>query len=367
VSRAGTGNRGGRPAAATREEVLELARDRYLSGRRVDLTELAAALGLGRATLYRWFGSREALLGEVIVEAFETLVARAAERIDPVGGDGLLALCDALNQSLARSTALRRFVESEPEVALRLLTAVDGPVQPRTVAAMQRLIEREMRAGRLQGPADPGTLAYAIVRLAEAFLYGDAAAGVRGDVVRLHSVEAALLGVMEPGWTDVSPSPPPPRFSLRALAASDGPELRRILATPEIRSRWGETPDGFPFEDDDAARFTIRAGGRVVGLIQYYEILDPQYRHATIDLFLEAGWQGQGIGTAAIRRIVERLLAAGHHRITIDPAADNLPAIRACAAAGFRAVGVLRAYERDAEGSGFHDGLLMEYAVRGAE
>jgi len=42
---------------------------------------------------------------------------------------------------------------------------------------------------------DPATLAYAIVRLAEAFLYNDATAALRGDVDRLREIEAALLGV----------------------------------------------------------------------------------------------------------------------------------------------------------------------------
>ncbi len=185
---------GGRPAAATPEEVLALARARYLAGERIDLTELAGVLGLGRATLYRWFGSRERLLGRVIADEFEALFDTWVARLEPRGGSGVLALCDALNRSLVRSTALRRFVESEPEVALRLLTDSHGPVQPRTVAAMERVIAREVEAGRLRAPADPGTLAYAIVRLAEAFLYGDAAAGIRGDVERLHAVQAALLG-----------------------------------------------------------------------------------------------------------------------------------------------------------------------------
>jgi aminoglycoside 6'-N-acetyltransferase len=53
----------------------------------------------------------------------------------------------------------------------------------------------------------------------------------------------------------------------------------------------------------------------------------------------------------------------GHHRITIDPAAANAAAIRAYEKAGFRTVGVLRSYERDPDGTGWHDGLLMEYVT----
>ena len=52
-----------------------------------------------------------------------------------------------------------------------------------------------MRAGTYEPPVEPATLGYAIVRLAEAFLFNDAAAGMRGDVDRLRDVEAAILGV----------------------------------------------------------------------------------------------------------------------------------------------------------------------------
>ncbi|MBV9422920.1 MAG: GNAT family N-acetyltransferase, partial [Solirubrobacterales bacterium] len=45
---------------------------------------------------------------------------------------------------------------------------------------------------------------------------------------------------------------------------------------------------------------------------------------------------------------------------TIDPAAANAAAIRAYEKAGFTRVGVMRGYERDVDGNGWHDGLLME-------
>jgi hypothetical protein len=90
---------------------------------------------------------------------------------------------------------LRRFVEQEGAAALRLLTSSTGAVQCRGVALITQMIAAEVAAGRYEPPADPETLAYAIVRLCEAFLYNDAAFGIRGDHERLREVEAALLGV----------------------------------------------------------------------------------------------------------------------------------------------------------------------------
>ena len=185
----------GRPAAATREEVLATALHHYLRGRRVDLRAIAAELGLGRTTIYRWFGSREELIGQVLFLAAEPLLREARATARGRGGRVLLDTFDRFNRSLADAPALRRFVDAERDAALRIITSGGGALQPRIVAAIQEIIDDEVRTGGYDPPVDTSTLAYAIVRLAEAFLFNDAAAGMRGDVDRLREVEAALLAV----------------------------------------------------------------------------------------------------------------------------------------------------------------------------
>ncbi len=49
----------------TREDAINLARARFISGERVEMQVLAAELDIGRTTLYRWVGEREQLLEEV--------------------------------------------------------------------------------------------------------------------------------------------------------------------------------------------------------------------------------------------------------------------------------------------------------------
>jgi len=88
--------------------------------------------------------------------------------------------------------------EEEHERALRILTSSGGVVQPRIVACIEGQIRAEVTAGQFAPPFPADVLAYAIVRLGEAFLYNDALAGIRGDTERLRQVEAALLGVREP-------------------------------------------------------------------------------------------------------------------------------------------------------------------------
>jgi AcrR family transcriptional regulator len=188
----------GRPPAASRDEVLELAMRRYLRGERVDVQAIAAELGLGRATIYRWFGSREDLIGQVLVRAAEPLLEDARAKARGRGARALLDTFDRFNRSLAAARALRQFVDQEREAALRIITAGRGAVQPRIVAGIQSVIEEEVRSGAYAPPVEPATLAYAIVKLAEAFLFNDSVAELRADVDRLREVEAALLGVSAP-------------------------------------------------------------------------------------------------------------------------------------------------------------------------
>ena len=113
-------------------------------------------------------------------------------------------------------------------------------------------------------------------------------------------------------------------------------------------------------DDPDTHYLVIEYGGRVVGAIQWAAETDPDYRHASIDIYLDPSVHGRGLGADAVRTLARHLITVeGHHRLVIDPAADNEPAIRCYGKVGFRPVGIMRRYERGPEG-GWHDGLLMD-------
>ncbi len=152
---------------------------------------------------------------------------------------------------------------------------------------------------------------------------------------------------------------------LTPTTEADAPALRAIHSSPEV-ARWWERPEpGFPMHDEpDATRFTIWHEGEIAGLIQYSEETEPKYRHASMDIFLGGAFQRRGIGTAAVALLVDHLVHdRGHHRVTIDPAADNEAAVACYAKVGFEPVGIMRKAERDVDGRGWHDSLLMEVVV----
>jgi aminoglycoside 6'-N-acetyltransferase len=157
------------------------------------------------------------------------------------------------------------------------------------------------------------------------------------------------------------------KLLLRPLAAGDEPELIRIHREPAV-ARWWEEPDPrFPWDEPGSPRLTIVYEGSVAGLIQYWEEPEPKYRHAGIDVFVDPPLHGRGIGSAAVGALARALIEQrGHHRITVDPASANLAAVRAYEKAGFESVGVMRRAERDSDGGGWHDSLLMELVVPGS-
>jgi AcrR family transcriptional regulator len=188
--------RPGRPAAATKQAALDLATERFLAGERVDIQAIARELGLARATMHRWFRTREALLGELVAALGEERLRVIRAEVQDTGAPALLETFDRFNRELASNRGLRSLIEHEQERARRILTSGDGVVQPRVVAAIERLIAEEVAAGEFTPALSPDVLAYAIVRLAEAFLYNDAVMGIRGDTDALRAVEKALLGLI---------------------------------------------------------------------------------------------------------------------------------------------------------------------------
>jgi aminoglycoside 6'-N-acetyltransferase len=152
---------------------------------------------------------------------------------------------------------------------------------------------------------------------------------------------------------------------LRPIAPSDRDRIIEIRQLDAVERWWRGNDLGREFDDDMAAddlhQFAIELpNGTVVGMIQFGEEDDPDYRHASIDLFVDPAFHRQGIASDAISTMVKYLFEQKHHhRLVIDPSVENTAAIACYARVGFKPVGVMRAYERRADGT-WSDGLLMD-------
>jgi len=177
----------------TPAEAFRLARRAFLKGERLDMSQLAAELGVSRPTLYRWTGDRDALLVDVIWSLTEELLADATREAQGKGPEYALSVTLGFLHRTAAAAPLRVFLENDGERALRLVTGRHA-VHGRLAEAVRRLIvDTEHRDG-WQAPLDPSTLSYAIVRLGEAFVYNDEINHLEPDLTSARDTIARLIG-----------------------------------------------------------------------------------------------------------------------------------------------------------------------------
>ena len=154
------------------------------------------------------------------------------------------------------------------------------------------------------------------------------------------------------------------RVVLSPATEDDLDAIVALLAEPEVARWWGDYDADRVrrdhLDDAESETYAIEADGEFAGILLIYEESEPEYRHATLDISLRSALHGRGLGREALRVAIDHLARErGHHRFTIDPAADNERAIRCYTAVGFRPVGVLRRHWR-APGGEWRDGLLMD-------
>jgi AcrR family transcriptional regulator len=165
-------------------------------GRRLDMQGLADELRVSRATLFRHVGSREALLGAAMGVLTDCTLDCAASRWEaerPAGELHTPGTGRHINELVSQSKGLRRLLDDEPSLTLRVLTDPLGPVQPRVVAFVESLLRRDVAEFGLVTLAEPDALAYALVRLAESFLYADVLADRSPDVATANRLAQALI------------------------------------------------------------------------------------------------------------------------------------------------------------------------------
>ena len=177
------------PTRATPQSLFDLALQKWTQGERFDLGKMAQELGVNRATVFRWCGSRELLYGEVISRLFEGALAEA---LNEAKGTGPALIADAtrrLMTSLIEHEPLRVFVQQDTEYAMRVLMSKTSTVEQRSAAAIRKALEDAVKQGQIQPEMKLDDLAYLIVRIGESFLYRDA---ITGDPPEIESAITAI-------------------------------------------------------------------------------------------------------------------------------------------------------------------------------
>lgn len=174
-------------------DALRIARRRFLAAERIDMSALAEELGVNRVTLYRWFGSRDRFLVEVIWSLARRTLDEIDAAVDESGAERIVAIVIAFLDAVISNRGMQRWLAEEGEHAMRLLTRHETDFQPRLILAVEGLLREETSRGELSLPVDLHELAYVIVRLIESYTYLDLITGEKPDATRARPILRMLL------------------------------------------------------------------------------------------------------------------------------------------------------------------------------
>jgi len=180
----------GRP---TPLDAFKLARRRFLAAERVDMSALADELQINRVTLYRWVGSREQLLVEILWSLTLGNLASVRAEVRETGSERVVQVVMGFLENVIDNPGMRRLLSEEGDLAMRLLTLREPGFQPRLIDAFEELLREEADAGRLDLPADLHDVAYVIVRLIESYTHVELILGERPDARRAEPILRMLL------------------------------------------------------------------------------------------------------------------------------------------------------------------------------
>lgn len=200
--RPGTGARLG--TALSRRAAIDAATDLYLASEPLDMSVLAAALGIGRSTLYRLVGNREDLLSTVLAEATVRTFRWATKHAQGTGADLVLDVFERFAYAVVGAAPLLALATREPVLFVRLVL-LPGPVEATAARMIAEVLEAEMAAGRLELPLPAGVMAQAMIRMSEGHVYAHLLGRDQPEIDTALDLVAALLGADRPTRADTEP------------------------------------------------------------------------------------------------------------------------------------------------------------------
>ncbi len=176
-----------------RRHAFRLARQKWRDGERIDMSALARELGVNRVTLYRWVGSREQLLVDVIWNLTDHLLTDVDRQVDEQGAERIIQIVTLFIDKAISHPGMQAWLAAEGESAIRLLTRHANGFQPRVVARLEGFLREEVEAGRLDLPADMHEVAFVLEQLVESYVYLFPIAGEQPEARRAEPILRMLL------------------------------------------------------------------------------------------------------------------------------------------------------------------------------
>jgi AcrR family transcriptional regulator len=128
----------------TSQDAINVAIATFEAGQRVDMAQIADRLGVGRSTLYRWVGDREALMDRVLDETTIKLARSVQRRVRGQGLERTLSAVRVYLEATTKYEPLRSLAEREPHLALHVVMNPDGVFARNTREGLSAQIQRDL-------------------------------------------------------------------------------------------------------------------------------------------------------------------------------------------------------------------------------
>ena len=175
---------------ASPEDALDLARARFLEGRRIEMRSLAEDLGIGRTTLYRWVGERDELIEEVLTGLVDEWFEAVEGQVSGSGRDRLIDTFTRFLEIASASSPVSDFAGREPALTMRLLLDRQGKVAMRSKELISQLFTEHLPDREV-----PGNIIDAIEMSTAALVWANIAAEREPDIEGAISLTETLIDV----------------------------------------------------------------------------------------------------------------------------------------------------------------------------
>ena len=174
-------------------DAYRYATRQFLAGERLEMGRLATELGVSRMTVHRWVGDRSQLLSDVMWSLLESTLDRLAAEIPPGTPNRVADVAAEMVASLMTNHGMRSLLDTEGELAARIMTSPAGTMQSRVIAYYESLLDQEREAGMQLSALSANELAYLIVRIAESYVYKEVITGESADSRNVQTLFRRLL------------------------------------------------------------------------------------------------------------------------------------------------------------------------------
>lgn len=190
----------GEPEDSGPLRALRLGIATFMAKERIDMSAMARQLDINRATLYRWVGSREQFLVEMIWQMTVKSLDQLERESTSVGPDRIIEVTIDFADQVIENPGMKHWLATEGESAMSLLTRSGAGYQPRLIAWVEDSIERQVGAGNMRLPEGVVSydLAYVIERVMAGYIYLDLITGEQPDARRAEPLLSMLLRAAAP-------------------------------------------------------------------------------------------------------------------------------------------------------------------------